>query len=649
MSKARSAQRRRVAVRPSPASSTWSTWGRQWPWFLPAILAAVLVYSNTVAGAFVYDDLRQIARNSLIQQDSEFWRALTSDVWAFKGGGVVAASNYWRPTFVFWLIANYRLFGLDPVGWHVTSLILHAFVTGLAYALVRRLTVPRPVAAAIALVFAVHPVHTESVAWISGSPDLLLGAALLGAMHAVLNLVERSSTGRWLAALALYAVALGAKEVAIVLPALVVLLVWRPATDGQPESSSLRRAARLALPFAGLAVVYLGLRLAVLGQFSRSAEAAVGTVAAVLSAPEVFLFYLRQIVWPWELGPSYPLRAVSPDHLTVGNFFLPLLASLGVVAGGCLLAWRSALTRIGLGLFLLVLAPALNLSAFIPEQIVHDRYLYVPLLGFLMLVAAAIDALRRFIPAPPELVTNAAAVALAMCAAPLAVQTWAYNRAWTSEPALWQRAVAVDPTSSFNWAQYAAVLVETGELKEAIAASDRALAIGPSAIARLNRGRALIETGRFDEAERDLGSLVETPDDQINAYTLYQGYEGLAICYERRAMRDQALASLDDARRRLPIYRAALTENVAVLLYQSGRKSEALRELESVRSLAAVELLPESRIVFLRLGMLYAELQRLADARAALGQYLSLTEDLQDKTTVEGRAQATALLGQLGR
>ena len=91
-------------------------------WLLPALVLGVLVYINALGGEFVYDDLRQIVRNTLIQDGSQFWHALTSDVWAFKGDTGEPWSNYWRPVFVLWLIGNYRAFGLDSTaGWHAAN------------------------------------------------------------------------------------------------------------------------------------------------------------------------------------------------------------------------------------------------------------------------------------------------------------------------------------------------------------------------------------------------------------------------------------------------------------------------------------------------------------------------------------------------
>src|SRR5215203_221563 len=142
-------------------------------------LVAFVVFANSLGGDFVYDDNRQILRNPLIQDSSLYGKALVSDVCAFKGDGSVAASNYYRPTFVAWLILNFKIFGASPLGWHALNVLLHILVCLLCFLLLRRWNISRNPAFAVSLIFAVHPVHTESVAWISGSPDLLFAAAFL--------------------------------------------------------------------------------------------------------------------------------------------------------------------------------------------------------------------------------------------------------------------------------------------------------------------------------------------------------------------------------------------------------------------------------------------------------------------------------------
>src|SRR6478672_8268759 len=113
---------------PEPPSS----WRTDLFWLLPALGLGFLVYINALHGEFVYDDQLQISRNTLIQDSSQFWRALSSDVWGFQGGDQTS-SNYWRPSFVLWLILNFRFFGFNLVGWHLANVLVHLVVIALAF------------------------------------------------------------------------------------------------------------------------------------------------------------------------------------------------------------------------------------------------------------------------------------------------------------------------------------------------------------------------------------------------------------------------------------------------------------------------------------------------------------------------------------
>ena len=632
--KTSSANKAEKAIRDNPSlvkTTSSSDWKQELIFLAPALLLGVLIYVNVIDGAFVYDDVRQITQNPLIQDLSQFWRALTSDVWAYKGGGSVAASNYWRPTFVLWLIINFQLFGIDSAtGWHITNILLNACVIVLAYFFLRRLDLSRMVAGAIVLVFAAHPAHTESVAWISGSPDLLLALALIGSLWFVKNLINNRTPLNWVLALLFYAIALGAKEVAILFPLVIVAFLWKPLE---------KDAVKIAVPFVLLAVVYFIVRLSILGSVSQAPIGAASLQSAILSAPSVFAFYLRQIVFPVWIGPSYPLRPVANISLT--NFIIPLIVSAGAFFVLVKLALRSVVGRLGLALFILPLLPAMNITAFIPEHIVHDRYLYLPLLGFLMVV----------VPELAKLIGNEQKTfaALAICCLPLSFQTFNYNTAWRSDIALWEWAAQTDPTSSFNFMQYGAELVKAKKINEAKTAYDKSLSISPTSIAYMGRARVLLEQNKYAEAEQDLQAVLSMSGEQVSAYILYQTYETLAVCYQQQQKLKEAFDVLVKGRNLLPQYSAALTEKIAIILYQANQKQQALSELEKYRGQARNELLPESRFVFYRLGLLYADAGRKEEARAAFQEYLSLTQGIRDEETKRTRAAVTDALKNLSQ
>lgn len=609
--------------------------------WLPAIIgvAAFIVFFNSLNGEFVYDDKRQVVRNPLIQKSELYGKALSSDVWAFKGDGTIAASNYWRPTFTTWSIFNYQLFGLDSFGWHILNVLLHAAVCLLAFFLLRRWGLNENLAFVISLVFAVHPVHTESVAWIAGSPDLLFSVFFLASLWFFQNYSEKQGRLDNVLALVFYALALGSKEVALLCLPIFWLIFSRGVEDEEKNTASGSISAKL-VPFILIAVVYFLLRLKIIGQLSIPAEDASGFLSAILTAPLIFLFYIKQIILPLSLGPNYPIRAI--ESFSAFGFVVPLLVSAVVAYLFWLLAKRSFLQKIGLALFLLPLLPAFNIPAFVPEQIAHDRYLYLPLLGVLLLILPFVyEMLEKF---TKENTVKVFVGIWCFIAVLLAIKTYSYNEYWKSDLALWKHSITIDSNSAFNYSQLGAILTKSKKTAEAIKAYNASIDIKPTSLAYMGRARNLLAKNKIKDAISDLKLVAEMPGEKTNAYTLYQTYEGLAIAHSQEKDLVEAEKALVEGRKRLPIYYAALTAKLAVVLYQKGEKKKALAELDKVQNQARVELLPESKLVFFRLGSLYFESGEKEKAKVALREYLRLTNTFQDKLTLDSRKQTNKLL-----
>lgn len=622
------------------------------------IVVNFILFSNSLTGEFVYDDTRQIVRNPLIQDPSLYGKALVSDVWAFKGDGTYTASNYWRPTFTAYHILNFRLFGLDPFGWHFLNLALHAVVCLLIFLLLLKWEASPGAAFSIALLFAVHPVHVESVAWISGSPDILFAASALASFWFA-DKWARSKRNflSLIVALIFYGLALGSKEVALLCFPIYFLIFSRRRelnngfadendvkldTDLQGETQISNSKA--AATFAFLAGLYFVFRWMILGRISESADSAAGLLSAVISAPSIFVFYLKQIVFPLTVGTNYALRPI--ETVTLMNFGLPLLIAVAAIALMIFFMRRGGfIEKIGFALFILPLIPAFNISAFVPEQIVHDRYLYLPVMGFLTIIVPSFaKALRSKAEKRSDLILIAISVILSV---PLAFQTFASNRVWKNDLTLWEHNIAIDPSSSSSYMLYGSALSQAGKHAEALEAYNRSLDNRQTALGLMGRARANIFLGNNEEAVWDLKTVVEMDNKDLDAYTLYQTYEALSLALSQEKKNRDAAEVLREARKRLPIYMAALTEKLAIVLYQQNRKDEALKELETAKSQARRELLPESKNVFMRSGMLYAELGQNQKAREDLQEFLRLTQGFNDKDSLENRRQVTELLKSL--
>ncbi|MBX3293010.1 MAG: tetratricopeptide repeat protein [Acidobacteria bacterium] len=603
-------------------------------WYLPVVLAAVLVFANGIGGEFIYDDMRQIVRNPLIQDVGNTWKAITSDVWAFKGDGSIAGSSYWRPTFTLWQIVNFQLFGMSPAGWHVGNIALHALACFLAFALLRRWEFSAPAAFLITLIFAVHPVHVESVTWIAGVPDVLLTVFFLASLWFATSFYKTGSTNNLIISAILYALVLGSKEIGLLcLPIYYVLFLY---LGRENEKKKPKADTRIFLIVHGvLAVAYFAGRWAVLGELGARPLDPVPIGNAILSVPSMAAFYLRQMFFPYWLGINYDLQPVETIGLT--NFIIPAAVCIAVAAGIYVLVKRGMRERLALALFAFPLLLALNATAFPADQIVHDRYLYLPLLGALMLVVPLAFKLteQKFI----------LAAGIAICAA-LAFQTVRYNTAYANDIALWQWTAKVD-SGSFTQGQLGSALAEAGRHEEAVAAYTKAIDAHPTPRNYLGRGRSLIRLKQHDRAINDLNVGLQFPDEKMDIYAAYQLYEALAVAYSETGRFKNGLDNLAKARIELPMYFAAISNNMAIILYQAGQKEAARIELENAREAAKNELLPESKSVLFRLGLLYMEQNRRDEARTALQEYLAQTNGLSEKSVVNNRAQAAKALERL--
>jgi tetratricopeptide (TPR) repeat protein len=152
---------------------------------------------------------------------------------------------------------------------------------------------------------------------------------------------------------------------------------------------------------------------------------------------------------------------------------------------------------------------------------------------------------------------------------------------------------------------------------------------------------------RYDNAISDLNQVIGLSDDEVNAYTLFQSYEAQAIAFTETNDLNAAEHSIRDAVKRLPTFRAALTDKLAIILYNSGRKEQAYTELKAAREAADWELLPASKAIFFRLGVIETELGDQSAARADLQHFLSVTSSFSNPETDLQRRQAIAELSKL--
>jgi tetratricopeptide (TPR) repeat protein len=451
-------------------------------WLLATLVvaAAAIPYLNTLAGGFVFDDHRVVLRDP---------NALASLAWLFPR--TIAGSLY-RPVTALTYAIDAAVAG-SPAVFHATNVVLHVLVSLAAFVLARRLLARPWQAAAAAVLFAVHPIHTEAVANLSGRAELIAGLFVLTALWAVLRATDDDGDARWLAlAFGATLLAVGGKESALTTPLLaVVLLAWqRPRIDRR----SLAALAAVAAP----CVLYVVARIAIVGsvgfheaiRFADNPLAHGGAFSRIATALVVLLEYVGGLALPLRLSADDTFDQI-PVVATLID--LRLAAAVAAFALMGLAAWwnRDRVPAVWWGALFAVAALAVTANVFFPiGTIKAERFLYLPSFGVCLAVAAlaSLDPQRG----------SRALVAVVLL---FALRTWVRNDDWRDDYTLFTATALTSPNSARAQSNAGAVLAQRGELDVALAHYTAATHIAPRFVpAFLGRGKILEMTGHPADA-----------------------------------------------------------------------------------------------------------------------------------------------------
>ena len=448
---------------------------------LAALLAATLAaYQPAWRGGLVWDDDAHVTRPELRSLDG------LARIWVEPG-----ATQQYYPLLhsTFWVL--HRLFGDNTLPYHLLNIGLHALSAFLFALILRRLAVPWPWFAAA--VFALHPVHVESVAWITELKNTQSGVFFLAAALAYLRFDEGRRVSAWTLAFLLFGLALLSKTVTATLPALLLVVIWwkRGRVD-------VRRDAVPLLPFLAAA--------ATLGAFTVWAERTLigargsgfefGVLDRALIAGRAVWFYLGSLVWPANLTFVYPRWTIDPSAWW--QYLYPL-ALLGLLGGLWALRGRTRAPLAALLFFCVALSPALGFVNVYPFRFsfVADHFQYLASLGIIALFAGGLAWLFEQRPRTPRWARLAALLLIVL---PLGVLTRAQSRDYADAETLYRATIARDPHS---WMAHnnLAVLLLPESPERALAHLEQALQANPRyAEAHNNRGLALQLLERFEEA-----------------------------------------------------------------------------------------------------------------------------------------------------
>ena len=579
--------------------------------FVVLTLLASLVYLNALPNQFVFDDYELVVENRQI-------RSLTKipDILGFGD-----APRRYRPVRFVSYSFDYFFFGLDPRGYHLFNLVYHALTTFLVYLIVRHLLDHPRVALLAAILFAVHPIQTDAVTYISGRRDVLSTLFYLLGFYAFLR--YRIQKQVWYLGLVCAAFILGlfTKEMVVTLPVMMLCYDWYrhfPTDHARVDLafcrtivttlwSVIRTYARLYVPIFVLAGLFLFEKL-VLNNPSRM-EGLYGStyVHHGLSICRIFATYIKLLCFPVTLNADYsynafPVTTSLVDPAALGSVLLLLAVAVALLTA---LQSQKQIAFAGLWFFITLLP----VSQIVPHhEPMAEHYLYLPSVGFCLLVALGVERLLTSVRTRPV-----AYAAFGILVILLSLRTVVRNGDWRDDLTLWEKTVQTAPHSSRAHQNLGTEYARRGEFDRAIAQFRQALRIWPqNPRAHYHLGNAYFALGRLDKARTAYQAALRHEPD------LAQAYFHLGRVWGKQGHIDQALETLQQAVRLRPHYARAHHE-LGTAYYKKGLVEKAREQY-----LRTLEIDPKYTQAYRNLGIIYRQRQELEKAMSAYQALLRL-------------------------
>jgi tetratricopeptide (TPR) repeat protein len=495
-----------------------------------------------------YDDDRYVYANPIVTNGLSvdgFARAFTQP-----------NAGAWYPVTTISHMSAWEVFGDNPSRHHLVNLALHAANSVLLFLLFCRLTGGIWLGAIIATLFAIHPLHVESVAWLTERKDVLSGLFCLLALHAYAHYANRPSLARYAGVLVLFAFGLLAKSMLVTLPFLFLLIdYWplertrqqrgsrRPAeSPGSAPARSIRQLLLEKVPLLGLSLVFCIVTYRVqLHSPTAANPTEVPLLWRLLNAPISYLTYLGKGVWPSGLACFYPHPAlVGPDSLN--EYALKAAFACALLAAVTLLAVVKRKGRpwllVGWLWYLGMLLPVIGIVQ-VGFAARADRFVYLPFIGIYLLIASAgLELVRRFPRLQRPMIIAGLGIAVV-----LAGVSWRQVAVWSDSESVFRHALAVTERNALAHSNLGALLFEDGDTDGAVTELRAAIAIDDT----------------VPQYHHNLGFALESRGNLGQAVVAYQ--RALAIApndFDSNYQLANALFQLEDYERAIEHYRRAL-------------------------------------------------------------------------------------------
>ena len=529
------------------------------------LLVAVCYLPAMLWGGFVWDDNLCIKVDP-VRDVSGLWQ-----IW-FSPSDIEEEKHYWPLVYTtFWL--EHKLWGFNPTGYHVVNVLLHLANTLLLWHLVRRLAVPGAWVAAA--VFAVHPLHVESVAWVIERKDVLSGLFYLAAVLAWMRFVEQPRRGWYVCSLVLYAAGLLSKSIVVTLP--VALLIWHWWQQGRVTSTDLLRL----VPFC---VVGLVITVGDLSFYRSETTTSFdySLTERTLIAARALYFYVGKLLWPTNLAVIYPRWDIRVADPLAWGYLVAAVALAVALWGFQYQVGRGPLA--GALFFAVTLSPVLGFVdySYMKYAFVADRFQYIAGIGVIaVVIGTASHGVRHL----PDLWQKGARGGAAVVIVVLGLMTWRQSGIWRDGETLNRHIIAHNPQARSAHLNLGNALHRQGRYEEAVAAYRVAIQRRPDYFkAHSSLGASLYQLGRYKESEKHLRRAIA-----LNPQT------GIAH------------------------------SNLGATLHNQGRYEEAIAAYR-----VAIQRRPDDDEAHIRLGAIYNDLGRYKEAEAYLRRAIQINPQARD-------------------
>jgi protein O-mannosyl-transferase len=544
-------------------------------------LATIIVYARTAYSPFfMTDDDDYVVRNIHVASGLSF----SSIAWAFT---TFHAGN-WHPLTWLSLMTDSQLFGTNPMGYHLVNVALHTANSALLFLLFRSMSGALWRSALVAALFALHPLHVESVAWIAERKDVLSGLFWILTLLCYTAYVKQSKRSMYLLSLALFALGLMAKPMLVTIPAVLLLIDFWPLkriripffadsnAAGAPASTvieltRLRDLVVEKIPFLALATIS-----SVVTFYAQSHAGAVAALNRLALSDRIsnafwsYIGYVRKMFFPYDLAVYYPLVPVP--------YWQSGCAAI-MLCGGAIIVVRQARTRpylaFGYFWYIITLLPVIGFIQ-VGGQAMADRYSYLPHIGLFTTLSWGGAELSLKLPRLRKTAIFAAGGAVLLCA----ILTWVQVGYWTDNIRIYRHSLDVTKDNYFAYNGLGRAYEQQGRMDLAIAQYNEALRIMPRDPEFLvNLGNALDNQGRTAEA---IGSYEEAL--RVNP-RLAEGHYNLGLALARHGKLNEAMAEYSEALRIKP-ESPQIESDLGNALDDQGRTAEAIGHYEEALRLA---------------------------------------------------------------